>query len=844
MQIIFCPSCDALLLSAPTCPACGWRRPTTTKLWRTETGLRLARPCTPLLIDGIAVLPAETGAVIGIEVQSGKQVWEHRLHPGSATQAIGLYSELILVSGFDTQPVPQGAQRLQALAPASGQELWSLEIAAHSLSAPAADQQTIYFTTSTNMLVALNAQTRRARWSSPHPGWSPAAPALGDGLVVAGGRSETLAAYRADNGERCWESVGQGWFATTPQIREGRVFAWCWDGVLHALDAASGKQLWQQRGERDRGFTSAPLAAGSLVLIGSRVHAPADTPDARYALLAFQADTGAPVWRYPSRAPISVPPTQADGAVLVVNDAGELTALDLRSGTALWRVDKEHVGRRIVAQPLVSGNLVLMADQSGTCAALHWTGPRPPVRPPEAYLKQGAYAEAATAYALQGNFEAAADLYLQLNRPHEAAQLFGRANQPLRAGELWEQVGELRRAAEQYERIGDWEGLTRVLEASGELLRAAQLYEQRGLLAQAARLHEQAGDRLRAAELYEQNGQHAQAQAILDTLDSREKQINFHIHFGDFFRAAIILEQQGQFERAAQLYAQSGAAREELRLRVQLADWQRIAELALQLDEHVQAAEALFQLGKLLEAASAYQRAGETFEQLPDEQRAIAQYDRAFEIYQTINEDDLAHQCRAALRRLRRQPELQIIYTTEMDCHEDRWSKFQFQIENIGHGPARTIKTSVQGMFQIDGNEIVARLAANDRYTHTLSLLPYKEARGSVPIWVSISYQDRYNIEHITEKRLFVNVGPPQISPVSPSSGSSSDIFRLTDRLKTYRENLGILLKQQAQVGKMQASLTVVHNIRESREAIRNIKEILRLRGEPVTDEPEDELDY
>lgn len=843
MQTIFCSSCGELLLNAPACPACGWRRPSATVgslLWRSETGVRLNRPCMPALIGDVYALPAEAGTIIGIDVPSGKLMWEYALRAGSTTQAIAAHADLLLVSAYDTQPVPQGTQQLQALHPTTGKPVWSVPIASHSVSAPAVDQHTIYVTTSAGLIVALDAQTRRVRWSGPHPAWGPAAPALDAGLVVAGGRGTALRAYRADSGAPLWRFDGPGWFASTPQIQHGRVLAWCWDGQLYALDAASGRLLWQQRGERERGFTSAPLAAGALVLIGSRVHAPDGAADGpRYALLAYQADSGAPLWRYHSSAPISVAPACADNTVLVLNEAGTLAALRLHDGAEQWRAS---LGRHPVAPPQISAGLVLTAEHAGACAALHRTDAYPPPLSLEAALERGAPDALAVAYALQGAFERAANLFLQLNRPREAAQLFARAGEPLRAGELWEQAGELRRAAELYHSADDWQRLARVLELGGEPLRAAQLYEQHGQPDQAAALYEQAGDRRRAAELYEQSGHHEQAQAILTTLDSWEQQVELYVKFNNLIRAAIILEQHGQLERAAQLYAQANAPREELRLRAQLADWQRAAELALHLNEHVQAAEALSQLGRLLDAAAAHQRAGTAFEHLPDPLRASAQYELALQIYQSLNEDDLSNQCRAVLRRLRGLPELQIIYTTEACCVEDQWSKFQFQIENIGHGPARDITVRIRGMFQIDGDEPIERLAPNQQCVYTLSLLPHKEARGSVAIWVVVSYQDRYQTEYTVQKRLFVSVDRQQVSPISPRSDSDSSIVRLAERLKTYRDTLGILLDRQARLGKAHVDLDVIHTIRDTQQAIRNIKHILRLRGEQVIDEPDDDI--
>lgn len=70
---------------------------------------------------------------------------------------------------------------------------------------------------------------------------------------------------------------------------------------------------------------------------------------------------------------------------------------------------------------------------------------------------------------------------------------------------------------------------------------------------------------------------------------------------------------------------------------------------------------------------------------------------------------------------------------------------------------------------------------------------------------------------------------------------TNQDILDQQEILETYRRTLAVYLRQQAAAGNAQASPMTINGIREARENIRRIKEVLQSWGVAATDHPDDE---
>ena len=172
-----------------------------------------------------------------------------------------------------------------------------------------------------------------------------------------------MVAYEAADGAVRWRFSGASWFATRPMIDGSAVYALCWDDQLYAIDAGTGQLRWKLTGERGKGFTSPPAAAGGRLFIGSRVYRQVEGEQAAgYALLALDAADGHEVWRFYAERHVIAPPAVAEGLVFFSAGDGTFYALDASSGEEQWRM---QVKSRAVAQPQVAGDLVLFGGRDG-----------------------------------------------------------------------------------------------------------------------------------------------------------------------------------------------------------------------------------------------------------------------------------------------------------------------------------------------------------------------------------------------------------------------------------------------------------------------------------------------
>lgn len=208
-------------------------------------------------------------------------------------------------------------------------------------------------------------------WRRPvGAGWSGFA--VASGLAVTqeqrGGR-EMVVAYAVADGSPRWSHGDDARYDTTvagegpratPTIDRGRVFTLGSTGILNALDLATGKRIWRRDVGADNespmpdwGRSSSPLAVGDLVIVSAG-------SDSGRALVAYNRDSGEPVWRAGSDAASYSSPqlaTLAGVPQIVMMHHTMIFGHEPATGRVLW----EHAWPRV--QPSVSQPVVLPGDR-------------------------------------------------------------------------------------------------------------------------------------------------------------------------------------------------------------------------------------------------------------------------------------------------------------------------------------------------------------------------------------------------------------------------------------------------------------------------------------------------
>lgn len=196
------------------------------------------------------------------------------------------------------------------------------------------------------------------RWAAAADDAVAGTPVVAEGVVVFGGEDGVVRGVDADTGDPRWDRTVDGPVAAGGAVLDGRVVVVDTSGSVRALEPDDGDVAWSH------GVGASVEAAVSTVPGGVVV---ADR-DGGVTRLDAEGDV---VWSVGATGgdPIRDEPTLVGGQLLVVDQAGVLTALDLEDGSLQWRLDGEFRGS--VAEV---DDLVVAADGAGDVVVLDATG--------------------------------------------------------------------------------------------------------------------------------------------------------------------------------------------------------------------------------------------------------------------------------------------------------------------------------------------------------------------------------------------------------------------------------------------------------------------------------------
>jgi outer membrane protein assembly factor BamB len=164
-------------------------------------------------------------------------------------------------------------------------------------------------------------------------------PVIDAGVVYFGAEDSTWYALELTSGKLKWKIKTHAAIRSTPVVYHDRVYLMGGNGVLACADKASGKIVWRIvfdqtalfMGERSYDFAdyyhSTPLIDNDILYLAS----------GSGAMNAFQASTGAAVWRYQAGDIVHGQPVIAAGRIVFGCFDGNLYALDKASGQLSWK---------------------------------------------------------------------------------------------------------------------------------------------------------------------------------------------------------------------------------------------------------------------------------------------------------------------------------------------------------------------------------------------------------------------------------------------------------------------------------------------------------------------------
>src|ERR1041385_37168 len=210
-------------------------------------------------------------------------------------------------------------------------------------------------------------------------------------FVVADGKAYTLeqrrsqevvAAYDMNNGRELWtqkwnaeynDETGDG-PRSTPTWDAGRLYALGATGELRCLDASNGAVIWGKNILSDNQARNLPwaMAASPLIVDDKVIVFPGGTSGK--SVVAYNKNTGAPVWRVLNDTQAYVSPMLVELAgrrQIVVVSASRVVGLTPENGTLLWEYPWDTANGINVSQPImVDRNRFFISSGYGKGAAL------------------------------------------------------------------------------------------------------------------------------------------------------------------------------------------------------------------------------------------------------------------------------------------------------------------------------------------------------------------------------------------------------------------------------------------------------------------------------------------
>lgn len=223
---------------------------------------------------------------------------------------------------------------------------------------------------------------------------------------------------------------------------------------------------------------------------------------------------------------------------------------------------------------------------------------------------------------------------------------------------------------------------------------------------------------------------------------------------GQLSRGAALFEAQAEPFKAAQLWQATGKLEQAAGQYEIARAWARAAELWQQLNRPLKQAEALEQYVRSLSS-----------EATSDETLAKA-WESAGRAFAVAGASDRAEACQREVVRYRRLPYLEV----EVE-HEglllNAWTRLRFIVHNRGHGLAHhLIIRAYGGQFegQVAETRQIISLPAGQRQEDWLDVRPLAYG-DSVPLRVSINYQDGAGNDYPWEKTIYLLVAQPGERP-------------------------------------------------------------------------------
>jgi outer membrane protein assembly factor BamB len=333
----------------------------------------------PVVANGKIFTVDSEAKVSAFSTEDGKSLWQKELpdpmpegSPKIGGSGIGYINGTVLVTTSYGHVIALNAE--------NGEVLWQKQLPSPIRSAPVAEEDRVYVTTTTNVLYNLSLADGSIGWS--HPGTEEAAALMGQAppmpqgeIVITPFSSGQVVAVRKLNGGGLWEeslaslTSTEGTLPAMSDIQgptvldnNGRIFVASHSGRLVKMDVRSGQRIW----ETDAGSSEMPWLAGDVLFVLTIEN----------QLAAVSAEDGRVYWvedlpRYEDNENRTDPilwtgPVLAGSKLWIANSLGKLYSFDPNTGKEL---NNRSVSSKVYVPLLAVGNTLYVLSDNGRLTA-------------------------------------------------------------------------------------------------------------------------------------------------------------------------------------------------------------------------------------------------------------------------------------------------------------------------------------------------------------------------------------------------------------------------------------------------------------------------------------------
>jgi outer membrane protein assembly factor BamB len=357
-------------------------------LWRRDVGDGSSRRtqvvAPPVAVDGKIFTMDGQARITATDGKTGARVWRTDLTPRKGRDREAFGGGLAVSEG--KLFVTSGYRFVAALDAASGKLLWKQPVVSPIHGAPSFSGGRVFAVDVDNQISAWDANSGDVVWSyqaivEPARILRASSPAIDGDAVVAPFSSGELVALRAANGNALWNEVLSRTSRTSalseirdisgrPTIYQGSVYAVSHSGVFDAIDLRTGEKRW----EIPVASINSPWAAGDVVYVCDKAG----------EVMAISRDSGQVYWiqdlnKNRSRKeggfarigrhivhPVWTGPLLASNRLVLVNNWGELVALDAKTGQQVKSLQMKQAG--YLTPIAVDGRIYILTDAADLIA--------------------------------------------------------------------------------------------------------------------------------------------------------------------------------------------------------------------------------------------------------------------------------------------------------------------------------------------------------------------------------------------------------------------------------------------------------------------------------------------